>query len=357
MRSRRSWMKISAVRWPMLAIIITVCIGACGRSSDLPVDADGSSEVAEADPSHAHPVTVSGVSSGGYMAVQTHIALADRIAGVGVVAGGPYHCAAGNVGNALGRCMSGDDLDVVPLVSFTREAAASGRIAATEFLREAKVWIFHSTKDQIVGRSVAVALVDFYREFLSADQISFVDDIDAAHGWPTLDAGKDCLEIGGDFINACGFDTAGNLLNHLYENLNPRVVETGSKELTSIDLSGYLESGSGVADTGYIFVPNRCRQLDADCRLHISFHGCRQGAEFIDDRFAANSGLNEWAARNRIVVVYPQIVSSQMNPQGCWDWWGYTGPQYDQKSGKQLSGIDAIITAFAMQQLYKSNAE
>ncbi len=357
MQSRDSWMRTSAVCWPMLTIMITVCIGACGRSSNPPVEADGSGEVAEADPSHAQPVTVSGLSSGGYMAVQTHVALADRVAGVGVVAGGPYHCAAGNVGNALGRCMSGDNLDVGPLVAFTREAAASGRIAATEFLREARVWIFHSAKDQIVARTVAVALADFYREFLPASQIRFVGDIDAAHGWPTLNVGNDCLEIGGDFINSCEFDTAGNLLNHLYENLNPRVVETASEELTSIDLSRYLKSGSGVADTGYIFVPNQCRQLDADCRLHISFHGCRQGAEFVDDRFAADSGLNEWAARNRIVVVYPQIVTSLMNPQGCWDWWGYTGPQYDQKSGKQLSGIDAIITSFAKQQLYHSNAE
>jgi hypothetical protein len=357
MQSRNSWIKTSDVCGPALTVLIVFCLGACSRSDNLPIAQHDLAVAPDARPSLAHPVTVSGVSSGGYMAVQTHVALSDRVAGVGVVAGGPYHCAAGSVGNALGRCMSGDDLEVAPLITFTRAAAESGEISATEFLREAKVWIFHSAKDQIVGRSVAVALADFYREFLSAEQISFVDDIDAAHGWPTLDTGKDCLEIGGDFINACEFDTAGNLLNHLYENLNPRVVETGGEELASIDLSGYLESGSGIADTGYIFVPNECRQLDADCRLHISFHGCRQGAEFVDDRFAVNSGLNEWAAQNRIVVVYPQIVSSLMNPQGCWDWWGYTGPQYDRKSGKQLSGMDAIITAFAQQQLYQSNAE
>ena len=92
--------------------------------------------------------------------------------------------------------------------------------------------------------------------------------------------------------------------------------------------------------------------MDADCRLHIAFHGCRQGAEFIGDRFVANAGLNEWASQNQIVVVYPQISASVMNPQGCWDWWGYTGPQYDQKNGKQIVGINAIITAFEKRLLY-----
>ncbi len=357
MRSKNSLTLIRAMRWSTLALVIVVSIGSCGRPGDPSIDTSDSSKVVPENQMHDHPVTVSGVSSGGYMAVQTHVALSDRVTGVGVVAGGPYHCAAGNVGNALGRCMSGDDLDVEPLIAFAREAAESGKISATDFLRGAKVWIFHSAKDQIVERRVAVALADFYREFLPADQIRFVDDIDAAHGWPTLDAGRNCLEIGGDFINACEYDTAGQLLNHLYDELNPRVMETGSEQLTIIDLSAYLESGSGIADTGYIFVPKKCRRLGEECRLHISFHGCRQGAEFVDDRFVANSGLNEWAAGNRLVVVYPQIVSSPMNPQGCWDWWGYTGPQYDQKSGKQLAVIGAIITAFAKRQLYQASAE
>ena len=72
-----------------------------------------------------------------------------------------------------------------------------------------------------------------------------------------------------------------------------------------MDFSGYFESGSGVSDAGYIYVPENCADADSNCRLHIVFHGCRQGAEFIGDRFATASGLNAWAVQNRIVVVYP----------------------------------------------------
>ena len=50
--------------------------------------------------------TVSGLSSGAYMAVQFHVAFSGIVRGVGVVAGGPYYCAEGQLlTNALNRCM------------------------------------------------------------------------------------------------------------------------------------------------------------------------------------------------------------------------------------------------------------
>ena len=347
MLSTSSWIKTRTICGRALLLLVAVFVGACGSAEDAALQTDDTGVVAEAEPAIRHRVTVSGVSSGGYMAVQTHIALADRVSGAGIVAGGPYHCAEGSVGNALGRCMSGENLDVSRLVLFTREAAASGNIAATESLHDARVWIFRGARDAVVSSAVVDALADFYREFLPAEQLKIVDDIDAVHGWPTLDVGSECLEMGGDFINACGIDTAGKLLNHLYDDLNAPNADSTKGDLKSIDFSSYFESGSGLSDTGYLFVPENCADAVADCRLHIAYHGCRQGAEFIGDRFATASGLNEWAVQNRIVVVYPQIESSLMNPQGCWDWWGYSGKQYDLKAGKQIAGINAIIGAFA----------
>ncbi len=335
----------------ILAAVLAVLISACSGSDDSPINEYDAEKAVESVPPLVYPVTVSGLSAGGYMAIQTHLAL-DRVTGVGVVAGGPYHCAAGSVGNALGRCMTGKDLDITPLILFAKEAAASGSIAPLEDLRDARVWLFHSNRDAVVQPEVLMALTDFYKEFVPADQISVIDNVAAAHGWPTLEAGGDCLEISSDFVNSCGFDAAGSLLNHLYANLNPRDTAFIKGNLVNIDLSGYFESGSSVADMGYLYVPDSCRESDSVCRLHITYHGCRQGAEFVGDRFVANAGLNEWATQNQLVVVYPQIQSSMMNPLGCWDWWGYTGSQYDQKSGKQISGIAAVIAAFARHRLF-----
>src|SRR5262245_28532983 len=71
-------------------------------------------------------VSVSGVSAGGFMAVQLHVAhSATFTKGAGVVAGGPYYCAQGSFLDATGRCMKHDAAIPVPrLVAQTREWAA-----------------------------------------------------------------------------------------------------------------------------------------------------------------------------------------------------------------------------------------
>jgi hypothetical protein len=48
-------------------------------------------------------VTVSGISSGGYMAVQFQVAFSKQVKGAG---GGPYDCAEGSTWRALANCMS-----------------------------------------------------------------------------------------------------------------------------------------------------------------------------------------------------------------------------------------------------------
>jgi poly(3-hydroxybutyrate) depolymerase len=47
--------------------------------------------------------SVSGLSSGAYMAGQFHVAYSELLVGVGIVAGGPYNCAEGQLPIALNR--------------------------------------------------------------------------------------------------------------------------------------------------------------------------------------------------------------------------------------------------------------
>lgn len=51
-------------------------------------------------------LSVSGVSSGGYMAVQYHVSWSSEVVGAGIVAAGPYWCAKDLVTVALTACMS-----------------------------------------------------------------------------------------------------------------------------------------------------------------------------------------------------------------------------------------------------------
>ena len=323
---------------PLLVLLVAIA-GCGGGSSDLPPAAPA----AGFDAALKSRISVSGVSAGGFMAVQSHVALADRIGGVGVVAAGPYHCAQGDVQVALSRCMTGEGLEVEPLVQFARDAAAAGDVAPVAELESARVWIFHSPADSVVAPAAGKSLADFYRAFVPAGQVALVDDVETAHGWPTLDAGAACQEWGGDYINDCDYDTAGMILRHLYDDLAARAPQAKPENLVETDLSAYFGSGSDVAETGYMYVPDACRSDARDCGLHIAFHGCVQGAEFIEDRFATQSGFNEWGESNNLVIVYPQVEKSLFNPKGCWDWWGYTDDDYDLRAGKQVAGVLALI--------------
>src|SRR5690625_7897607 len=50
--------------------------------------------------------SVIGISSGGYMATQLAVAWPQRFTRLAVLAAGPWSCAEGGLGQALGRCMS-----------------------------------------------------------------------------------------------------------------------------------------------------------------------------------------------------------------------------------------------------------
>ena len=65
------------------------------------------------------------------------------------------------------------------------------------------------------------------------------------------------------------------------------------------------------------------------CRVHVAFHGCRQGVAQIGDRYYTSTGYNEIADTNAMIVLYPQVQASEpipYNPKGCWDFWGYSSP-------------------------------
>ena len=119
------------------------------------------------------------------------------------------------------------------------------------------VWIFHSPADAVVAPAAGNALLDFYTAFVPESAIEFVDTVESAHGWVTTETGNPCAEMGGDFINACDFDMAGELLRHAYGDLEPRE-EAQARQLKSIDVSGYFDGDSDVADRAFAYVPTGC---------------------------------------------------------------------------------------------------
>ena len=90
------------------------------------------------------------------------------------------------------------------------------------------------------------------------------------------------------------------------------------------------------------------------CRVHVALHGCQQNVAAIGDRFIKNTGYTRWADTNRIVVLFPQTrvdsssrptsaSGSLANPNGCWDWIGWYGSNFAQRSGSQQAAIKAMV--------------
>lgn len=301
--------------------------------------------------------SISGISSGAFMAVQWHAAYADSVVGIGVFAGGPYQCAAGGVYQALNVCMAGH-ANADQSYQALMKAAEAGNVADPALMRDDRVWLYSGYNDGVVKQGTMDALDAYYRRLVAPGNVYYKDNQDAGHAQITQHFGQDCAVTGGDFINDCDLDGAGLLLQHIYGTLNPKQ-DTNSTDEDGLSgriiefsqhdyLASYDVSLSSMAETGYAYMPAVCEQ--ESCRLHIALHGCLQYAERIGDDFYRHAGYNAWADTNHLVVLYPQTEASDlspMNPKGCWDWWGYTGHQFASRQGLQMAAIWAMAERLA----------
>lgn len=291
--------------------------------------------------------TVSGLSSGAYMAGQYHLAFSDEVKGAALIAGGPWGCANSDLVTALSHCMAkpGAAPDEKRMQTELQQAARSNQIAPLSHIKGAPVYLLHGTKDQTVSSVVHQALVRQYQQ-LGANLVN--DDTHPfAHHWPTVNYGSDCQGSEPPYLAACQFDTAGALLKTLYGELKPAAPSMSGSlyPVNQASLAG--AHANTLAKTGYVYVPTACAE-GASCRLHIAFHGCKQNAELVQDSFTKHSGLNEYADTNQLVILYPQTKATMptpLNPNACWDWWGYSGGNPTSRDAPQLQAVHTLAQA------------
>jgi poly(3-hydroxybutyrate) depolymerase len=290
-------------------------------------------------------ISVSGLSSGGYMAVQMHVVYSATFTrGAGVVAGGPFYCAEGSIVNATGRCMThASSIPVSSLVDLTRSWAGSGVIDPVAGLADSKVYLFSGTQDSTVKPAVMDDLRTYYRSFLPDAAIAYKNNLAAAHAMVTDDYGNGCGTSSTPYINNCGFDLAGALLTHLHGPLNARKNGSLSGSFIEFDQTAFA-SGHGLAATGWAYVPQACSS-GTRCKLHVVLHGCQQNTTLVGDKYVHNAGYNRWADSNDMVVLYPQTSTQAVN--SCWDWWGYDSANYARKSGPQMAAVKAMVDRLA----------
>ncbi|WDF73909.1 extracellular catalytic domain type 2 short-chain-length polyhydroxyalkanoate depolymerase [Novosphingobium sp. KACC 22771] len=294
-------------------------------------------------------VSVSGLSSGAFMAVQYDVAFSGSVIGVGVVAGGPYNCAWVNFGG-IATCMQGAPIGAASYGAAS-SFAALGSIDPVTNLAKHKVYLFSGTKDIVVKQSAMNATRDFYvAARVPAANLRYVSKTPAGHAFLSGNFGSICGANAAPYVNECKvgaqfYDQPGAILSHIYGPLRPKPA-TLSAQPIAFDQSEFAGAiGSGMASTGYVYVPAACRDGGAPCAVHVVFHGCLQSADLVGDAVYGRLGYNAWADANRIIALYPQVNKSTIpaNPQGCWDWWGYSGLNFQTQSGAQLSAIRAMV--------------
>ncbi len=312
--------------------------------------------------------SVSGLSSGAYMAGQFQVAHSDIVIGAGLVAGGPYGCAESsfsrlwpiwttavphNLNLALNACMD-DSLsvmgkpDVATLAERTRELAEDGKVTPLSGLADDRVYLFHSQGDDTVARSVVAAADRYYREVgVPRSNIRFVRHERGAHAFITEDAGLECGVEGAPYLNDCDYDQAGAIIKHVYPEAQPQS-DKESGRFMSFDQTGYAAEGSShsLAAEGIVYVPRACDDARG-CAVHIVFHGCQQNRDAVGDAFIRGSGFARWADANRLIVLFPQTRRSTVNPRACWDWWGYTGLNFRDRSAVQIAAVRAMLDGLA----------
>jgi poly(3-hydroxybutyrate) depolymerase len=442
-------------------------------------------------------ISVSGVSSGGFMAHQFHVAHSKTIIGAGIMAGGPYACTKGDVMRGLtvctafladGFCQGYDGCNQIayagPGPATAGQAASPEAMAMAQQSADAtftagqnatiddpsgiigdKVVILHGVKDSLLRVGVSDALAQYFPALyqrtgsaLPEGTVVYLKDVPAPHAVVTdnhvgLDPERGqvnaCNRFGSPFVNACGqndcaagckqacetaatpgecdtacdlscgiaLDNAGRILSHIYGPLQPRpdpsligvkqydphLWPTVSHDCKAGEVtdsrcqwlrrrlfafpqkemfgnSALATEDAVMAEKGYVFVPPQCLDGTARCKLHVAFHGCRQGFGFTGIEpdgqpvkkalygarateeeqqlrgwtyFIENAGYNEWADTNDVVVLYPQATTNSntilqhMNPMGCWDFWGYTNQDFNTRTGLQIAAVWRMIQALA----------
>jgi len=303
--------------------------------------------------------SVSGLSSGGFIAVQFHFAFSSSIIGAGIFAAGPYYCAQGSVTTAQTTCLYfPTQINVNSLLQKANTFASNGEIDPLSNLKGQNVYLYSGTRDTVVNQGVVKKLQTMYEQVSVTVTTEY--SVQSQHCLPTLDFGNQCLLLASPYINKCDYDGAGEALLAIYKGSLKSPVSFNNANIITLKQQSFIPSGRsslGVAPNAFAYIPTACQTNGTLCGLHVSFHGCNQNYEAIQDDYYANGGFNTWAEANNIIVLYPQADSQiGSNPQGCFDWWGFTGDDYAFKTAVQMATTWNMISYLAQSNVTMSSS-
>lgn len=343
---------------------------------------------------------IAGISSGGFMAVQAQINYPEFFKKAAIIAGGPYACAedldlVGSNGYALFDCMN-DSMNGYSATEFMSQENIQawsnkatnrsknfiknndGYYSLLNYLNGGIVYFLHGINDTTVIPVVVEAAIKVYKGLKTINtlyygnggmtgaeigpvNINIVDDGERnfAHTFPTREPRKageedDCNQSVYPYIGHCGIDGAQLIFSNLFGSPVAEVQDQAANDVLQFSQDGLFSTDSSMDTQGFSYVPTRCAQGES-CGILVALHGCNQAAASMNpvsgskdpgpvgNRFATQTQLNRWADAYNIIVMYPQVKPTVANGNGCWDWFGYTGNDFNSRSGKQIVGLVNMV--------------
>ena len=308
--------------------------------------------------------SVSGLSSGAFMTSQLYMTHSDIMVGAGVIAGGPYLCALSKkfvapLIPATTTCMNpkdGEGPNLPRLEEMTQDLANKSKIDPVSNLADDRIYVFSGQADKTVHPPVVDATVQYFIDMgVPAESISYDNSVNAGHAIITDHADDvPCADTASPYINNCNFMQSTRIIQQIYPGAQePATSATG--QLIEFDQTEFLPNEiTSMSPNGFLYVPQSCAS-GTECKIHVAIHGCQQGYESIQDQYYATTGYNQMADTNNLIILYPQASISHTipyNPQGCWDFWGYSSynyvdPDFYTQDAPQIKAIYAMLERLA----------
>ncbi len=202
--------------------------------------------------------------------------------------------------------------------------------------RDHHVYLYSGNDDQTVTRPVVAVGQALLRRFSACalGNVTLVEG-DGGHAFITEEGGLPAVSRTSLTSATATTIRRSAILGWIYGPLTPASAAPQGNFVV-FDQDPFCDPGDGFADEGVVYVPLAC-QTEPGCRVHIALHGCHQSRETVGDAFVKDAGFAEMADTNRLVILFPQAKAiTGINPEGCWDWWGYTGLDYLGKEAPQI---------------------
>src|SRR5258706_4134294 len=256
----------------------------------------------------------SGLSAGGYMAGQFHVAHSATVIGSGIRGAWPfgwaqssgataflffpmavtYNLTQAENGGMADRLSAFGILDSQRLSQIASTLAEEGKIDPLSNLKRSRVYLYSGEDDHTVVTPVVEAARDFYLTAgVHAQNIEFISKRPGGHAFLTTNAGTQCGLSDPPYVSNCHYDQAEAILRFIYGTLQPKGTAS-SENFVPFDQTAYASSSATLANEGIVYVPATCR-AGGHCRVHIVFHGCKQSRAEVKEAFIRGSGFAYWA--------------------------------------------------------------